>query len=101
MHQFIGFVIAGIALHTRPWLQHLSFNFNLNQIALATFRVGDNIRAAQENIPILGRLLGHVPPAEMAAVEAMMPHMLAIAKASADPARAILLTLIPSSDPSP
>ena len=30
--------------HTKPWLQHLSFSFNLNQIALATFRVGDNIQ---------------------------------------------------------
>jgi hypothetical protein len=65
----LGSVIANIALHTRPWLQHLSFNFNLNQIALATFRVGDNIRAAQENIPVLGRLLGHIRPAEMAALD--------------------------------
>ena len=46
-----------IALHTRPWLRHLGFGFNLNQIALHTFRVGDNIQKAQDSIPILGTML--------------------------------------------
>ena len=37
------------------------FQFNLNQIALPTFRVGDNIQAAPANIPILGTLLATHP----------------------------------------
>ena len=51
-------------LHTRPWLRHLSFNFNLNQIALAVFRVGDNLKTAQDNIPVLGELLRNIQPAD-------------------------------------
>lgn len=46
----------------RPWLKHFSFSYNLDQIALAAFRLGDNIRAAQDNIPILGTLLRGIPP---------------------------------------
>jgi len=53
----LGAVIVPIALHTKPWLRHLSFSFDLNQIALATFRVGDNINTAQESIPVLGSML--------------------------------------------
>jgi ABC-2 type transport system permease protein len=53
----LGGVLSPIALHTKPWLRHLSFNFNLDQIALAVFRVGDDLRTAQDNIPILGNLL--------------------------------------------
>ena len=53
----LGGVLTPIALHTKPWLRHLSFNFNLDQIALAVFRIGDDLRIAQDNIPILGNML--------------------------------------------
>jgi hypothetical protein len=58
MWWILGGVIGPIALHTKqPWLRHLSFNFDLDQIALATFRVGDNLRTAEASIPILGQML--------------------------------------------
>lgn len=53
----IGGVVAPIAQHTQPWLQHLSFNYNLNQLALAIFRPGESLTLAQENIPMLGDML--------------------------------------------
>ncbi len=52
-----GDFIQPIAANTRPWLRHLSFNYNLHQIGLATFRLGDDIQRAQDNIPILGDML--------------------------------------------
>ncbi len=66
----VGGVVAPIAQHTQPWLQHLSFNYNLNQLALAIFRPGDSIALAQENIPILGNMLGSIPADTMAAFNA-------------------------------
>ncbi|MGD1086772.1 MAG: hypothetical protein ABSA47_18695, partial [Verrucomicrobiota bacterium] len=45
---------------------HLSFSFNLNEIALATFRVGDNIKTAQESIPVLGTMLSGIRPGTLA-----------------------------------
>jgi ABC-2 type transport system permease protein len=64
----LGRVIVPIALQTKPWLQHLSFSYNLNQIALAIFRVGDDIKIAQDNIPILGDLLRGLRPETMEAL---------------------------------
>jgi ABC-2 type transport system permease protein len=52
-----GFFIQPIAANTRPWLRHLSFNYDLQQIGLATFRLGDDLKLAQDNIPILGDML--------------------------------------------
>jgi len=53
----LGGVLTPIAMQTKPWLRHLSFNFNLDQIALAVFNIGEDIRLAQDNIPILGEML--------------------------------------------
>ncbi len=64
----IGGVVAPIAQKTQPWLQHLSFNYNLNQLALAIFRPGESIATAQENIPILGDMLRNIGGDTMAAV---------------------------------
>ena len=64
----VGFVIAGIAAHTQPWLRHLSFNFNLNQVALAVFRLGDDLNVARENIPVFGQMLGNVRPQTLNAI---------------------------------
>jgi hypothetical protein len=66
----LGGVLAPIAVHTRPWLRHLSFNFNLDQIALAVFHIGDDIRIAQDNIPILGDLLRPASARAIAALSA-------------------------------
>jgi len=56
----LGGIVAGIASHTQPWLQHLSFSFNLNQLALAVFRLGDDLKIAQDNIPIFGMMLRNI-----------------------------------------
>ncbi len=63
----IGGVVAPIAQKTQPWLQHLSFNYNLDQLALAIFRPGESLTLAKENIPILGNMLGSIPDDAMSA----------------------------------
>jgi hypothetical protein len=65
-----GIVVTPIAAHTQPWLRHLSFNYNLNQIALAVFRLGDDLKIAQENIPIFGSMLGNIRAETMSALNA-------------------------------
>jgi hypothetical protein len=57
MWWILGGVIGPIALHTKPWLRHLSFNFDLDQLALATFRVSDNLKTAEDALPILTTIL--------------------------------------------
>jgi hypothetical protein len=64
----VGWVIAPIASHTQPWLRHLSFSYNLNQIALAVFRPANDLIIAQENIPMLGDMLKRIKPETMAAL---------------------------------
>jgi ABC-2 type transport system permease protein len=65
----VGSVVASIAIHTQqPWLQHLSFYYNLDQIALAVFRPGDDITTAQDSIPILGDMLRNIRPQTMSAL---------------------------------
>ena len=66
----LGGAIGPIALHTRPWLQHLSFNYNLDQIALGVFRLGADLKTAQENVPVLGEMLRNIPPQTMNALNA-------------------------------
>jgi len=58
----LGGVLTPIAMQTKPWLRHLSFNFNLEQIALAVFRIGDDLKTTQDNIPILGDMLRRSAP---------------------------------------
>jgi len=65
----LGAVLTPIALHTKPWLRHLSFSFDLNQIALATFRVGENIKTARESLPVLGTMMQSIRPATLAALD--------------------------------
>jgi ABC-2 type transport system permease protein len=64
----VGGVVAPIAAHTKPWLRHLSFNFDLDQLALAVFRLGDDLKIAQDNIPIFGSLLRNVRAETIAAL---------------------------------
>ena len=63
-----GYVLVKIAQETRPWLKHLSFKHNLDDLALSSFRLHDEIQLMQENIPILGDLLKNVPPATIEAL---------------------------------
>jgi hypothetical protein len=66
MWWIIGGVVVPIATRTQPWLRHISFNFNLEQIALAIFQPGHDIKVAQQNIPILGQLLSGIRPETLA-----------------------------------
>jgi len=58
----VGYVLIGIAHETKPWLRHLSFKYDLDELGLAVFRLHDDVRLAQENIPILGEMLRNVKP---------------------------------------
>jgi len=64
----IGGLVGPIAAQTRPWLQHLSFNYNLDQLALGVFRLGTDLKLAQDNIPVVGDLLRNINPRTMAAL---------------------------------
>ena len=66
----LGGVIAPIAAHTRPWLRHFSFKYNLDQVARAIFRPGNDIQIAQENIPLLGDMLKNIPRETLAQLNA-------------------------------
>lgn len=68
MWWILGGVIAPIARQTQPWLQHLSFSFNLQQLSLAVFRLGDDLKIAQDNIPVLGAMLRNVRSGTLAAL---------------------------------
>jgi ABC-type transport system involved in multi-copper enzyme maturation permease subunit len=58
----VGYVLVGIAQATKPWLAHLSFKYNLDQFALTVFRLHDDLKRAQDNIPVLGDMLRRVNP---------------------------------------
>ena len=66
----LGYVIQPIAIYTKPCLRHLSFTYNLQQIRLATFRLGGDIKTAQDNIPILGDMLRNIPARTIDALNA-------------------------------
>jgi hypothetical protein len=65
----LGWAVQGIALHTLPWLRHLSFGYNLRQIALSTFQLGLDLNTAQNGIPILGDMLRKIRPETRAALD--------------------------------
>ena len=64
----VGYVLVDIARETKPWLKHLSFDFNLGELALTIFRLHDDVTRAQENIPVLGDMLRSVKPATIEAL---------------------------------
>jgi ABC-type transport system involved in multi-copper enzyme maturation permease subunit len=64
----VGRVLVDIARETKPWLKHLSFDFNLGELALTIFRLHDDVTRAQENIPVLGDMLRSVKPATIEAL---------------------------------
>jgi hypothetical protein len=64
----LGWPLADIAAHTKPWLAHLSFSYDIRQIAIAVFGLGKDLQTAQDNVPILGAMLRNVRPETMAAL---------------------------------
>ncbi len=64
----LGGVLAPIALQTQPWLRHASFHYNLEQLALAIFRLGTHLQSAQDNISVFGQMLRRTRPETMAAL---------------------------------
>jgi ABC-type transport system involved in multi-copper enzyme maturation permease subunit len=64
----LGLAIQPIALHTLKWLRHLSFGYDLRQIGLAIFNLGQNLKTAQDGIPIFGQMLQGVRPETRAAI---------------------------------
>ena len=64
----VGYALAKIAEETQPWLKHLSLKHNLDDPALSSFRLHDEIRLMQENIPVLGDFLKNVPPSTIEAL---------------------------------
>ena len=65
----LGMAVEPIALHTLPWLRHVSFGYDLRQIGLAVFHLGRELKTAQDSIPIFGQMLQGVPPDVRAAVD--------------------------------
>jgi ABC-2 type transport system permease protein len=60
MWWILGGVLQPIATHTRPWLRHLSFSYDLRQIGLSTFQLGNDLKTVQENVPIFGQMLSGI-----------------------------------------
>jgi hypothetical protein len=60
MWWILGGVIQPIALNTKPWLRHLSFTYDLRQIGLFTFHLGDDLKTVQDNVPIFGQMLSSI-----------------------------------------
>jgi hypothetical protein len=54
----LGVAVQPIAVHTSPWLRHVSFGYDLRQMGLAIFHVGRELQKAQDSIPIIGHMLG-------------------------------------------
>ena len=51
---FVGNAIRGIGEHTKPWLQHASISYDLDQISLSVFNLAEELEVAQNAIPLLG-----------------------------------------------
>jgi ABC-2 type transport system permease protein len=46
----------------RLWLEHLSVTFNLDQISAATFRLMNDLKLAQENVPLFSTVVRDLKP---------------------------------------
>jgi len=68
MWWIFGIVVRPIARQTQPWLRHISLSFDLDQVASATFRIGDDIKIARDNIPVLGEMLRNIREQTMASL---------------------------------
>jgi len=66
----VGGIVSQIVAEVLPWLRHFSFNYNLEQIALSVFRLGDDLKRVQDNIPIFGDMLRNVSAETMSMLNA-------------------------------
>ncbi len=53
----LGNAFVPIGFQTKAWLKHLSFSYNFDQIALASFRLRQDIEVARESIPVINQML--------------------------------------------
>jgi hypothetical protein len=58
----VGRPFADVAYGGKEWVKHLSISFNFDQVSLAIFRLGNDLKLAQDNIPVLGQLLHGIRP---------------------------------------
>jgi hypothetical protein len=64
----LGNGLASLALHTREWLRYFSFSYNLDQVALAVFKLHEDIELLRDSIPVFGQMLHRVNPETMEAL---------------------------------
>lgn len=57
----LGNVLSNIGAKTEPWIRHLSFNYNLEQLSLKLFQPRDELTLLQDNIPVIGNMLRGIP----------------------------------------
>jgi ABC-2 type transport system permease protein len=57
----VGNAFAPAGEHRQPWLQHLSFHHNLEQIAEAVYQPKAELERARVSIPLLGDFLQQLP----------------------------------------
>jgi ABC-2 type transport system permease protein len=54
----LGNAFIPLAMTTgKSWLKFLSFRYDLDQLALAVFRLSNDLQIAQDNVPVLGSML--------------------------------------------
>lgn len=57
----LGNAFIALAMQTgKSWLKFISFQYDLDQLSLAVFRLSNDLQVAQDNIPILGPMLQHL-----------------------------------------
>ena len=59
----------GVENPAQSWLENLSVTFNLEQIAAALFRLPDDLKLAQDNIPFFSQITGNLRPETMATLQ--------------------------------
>jgi ABC-2 type transport system permease protein len=69
-----GFISRGPGRHgvdhpAQSWLENLSITFNLDQIAAALFRLPNDLKLAQENIPFFANLTRNIRPETLVTLE--------------------------------
>jgi hypothetical protein len=57
----VGNAFAPANDHRPPWLQHLSFHHNLEQIAEAVYQPSQELELARNSIPLLGDFIRQLP----------------------------------------
>jgi len=69
----VGNAFVPLGNQTKPWLRHLSLQYNLRQVVLGVFRPAQDLQTAQDNVPILGDVLRRMD--QRGARRALQPQM--------------------------